>query len=268
MGIARAIRISLARPRARFDRMKRQAEQGGLSAMRSELGEGLRSRAVPAPLRGAARKLASLIDPTRPAKKAHHTPHSPPRTHARSPELDPGVARPPAEVTATGVDSGAEPPEPLDGTPVDASVVGATPTYNATPIEVEPVDATPVVVSAVEVTPLEVTPLDVQALAAEPVAAEPAAAEPVAAEPVAAESRKPKRAAASAHATSERKPQPSQPRKPEKKPPASTTAPSARAPTKEKLAADHGAAKHLARSGSRAAKKRGGPSADTTSKKK
>jgi hypothetical protein len=263
MGIARAIRISLARPRARLDRMKRQAEQGGLSAVRSELGEGLRSRAVPAPLRGAARKLASLIDPSRPAKKAHHTPHAAPRTHAGSPEIDPGVARPPAEVTTTGVDSGAEPPEPLDGTPVDASTVGATPTYDATPIEVEPVDATPVAVSALEVTPLEVTPLEVQALEAEPLEAEALEAAPVAAEPT-----KPKPAAATAHAASERKPQPAQPRKPEKRPAASATAPSARAATKEKLAADHGAAKHLARSGSRAAKKRGSPSADTTSKKK
>jgi hypothetical protein len=253
MGIARALR-----------RVKRQAKQGGLSSMRSEIGEGLRSRAVPAPLRGAARKLASLIDPTRPAKKAHHAPsHAAPRTHAHAdaPEIDPGIARPPAEVTATGVDSGAEPAEPLDGTPVDATTVGATPTYNATPIEVEPVDATPVAVSPAEVTALEITALEI-----EPLEAEPPEAEPAEAKPTAAKLDKPKPASTSSQAASKSKPQPR--KSLAKKPPTSVSAPSAPEATKEKLAADHGAAKHLARSGSRTAKKHGSPSADTTSKKK
>ena len=250
MGIARAIR-----------RVKRQAKQGGLNAVMTGLGEGLRSRSVPAPLRGAARKIAALIDPTRAPKASHHTAASHAPEHgtqaardglgvvAGLPELDPGIARPPAEVTPTGVDSGAEPSEPIDGTPVDPLAVGATPTYNATPLQVEPVDASPAEVKAVEVEPLEVSLRELPAVEKAPRGHEPTKAAHINVEHASAKPSKPKKNGA-------------------KKPAQAHAKPHTPEPTKEKLAADGEAAKSVARSGSRAAKKRASTRADTTSKKK
>ena len=244
MGIARAIR-----------RVKRQAKQGGLNAVMTGLGEGLRSRSVPAPLRGAARKIAALIDPTRASEASHHGAPSHAAQHGAKhateaardglgvvgglPEPDPGIARPPARVTPTGVDSGAEPSEPLDGTPVDPLVVGATPTFNATPLQVEPIDASPAEVKAIEVQPLEISLRELPI--AEDATLANAEHPPTPAKTKKNAAKKPARA----HARSET---------PE--------------PTKEKLAAAGEAAKSVARSGSRAAKRPASTRADTTSKKK
>ncbi|MDB4974399.1 MAG: hypothetical protein JWN48_2740 [Myxococcaceae bacterium] len=244
MGIARAIR-----------RVKRQAKQGGLNAVIEGLGEGLRSRSVPAPLRGAARKIASLIDPTRSARKGR--PGSSPAAHASTrsaaaratsadPYLEPapGSARTPTEVTATGVDSGAEPSEPSDDMLVDAQRVGATPTYNATPVEVAPVDASPSEVAKVVVKPVEVSLHDLPAVEAE-LNEESELSEAASIE-------------GQVHA-------PQAETSPKKSPAKKPKTPEA---TKEKLAADGGAAKSVARSGSSTSKKGAGARAGKTSKKK
>ncbi|MDB4989050.1 MAG: hypothetical protein JWN04_4228 [Myxococcaceae bacterium] len=246
MGIARAIR-----------RVKRQAKQGGFTAVMTGLGEGLRSRAVPAPLRGAARKIAALIDPTRspksrPASTPRHTKHGTP-SHEPLTESEGGGARARGGVAPIGVDSGAEPLEPADDTPVDAVRVGATPTYNATPVEVAPLDATPVEVTPIEVKPpLEVTLEDLPSVEAAPLGEEPelgtsSTVEAKLSAPVA---------------------KPSAPKNSTKK--AAAAAPKPKTPelAKEKLAADGEAAKSVARSGSRTAKKPASTRADTTSKKK
>jgi hypothetical protein len=162
MGIARALR-----------RVKRQAKQGGLNALRSGLGEELRSRSVPGPLRGAARKIAAFIDPSSVARSAHKpgssaTIATSERTHTEN--LRPV---PPEHANKLGSDLGeppvSEPVAPAEDTAVDPRVVGATPVFNATPAEVEPVDATPSDIAPIDATPVT---LDASALAeAAPVAA-------------------------------------------------------------------------------------------------
>jgi hypothetical protein len=132
MGIARALR-----------RVKRQAKQGGLGALRSGLGEELRSGAIPAPLRGAARRIAAIIDPrSGRARQPGSTAvpiveRTPPETLRHAP---------PAQANKVGSDRGDAPSQPeaprADDT-VDPISVGATPVYDATPTEVAPVDATP-----------------------------------------------------------------------------------------------------------------------------
>jgi hypothetical protein len=87
----------------------------------------------------------------------------PARTHVATAAASAAVYQPqvvtntPDHVTFTGTDSGVEPNDgPRDDTPVDPRVVGATPTYNATPIEVAPVEVTPIDATPVEVTPIEI----------------------------------------------------------------------------------------------------------------
>jgi hypothetical protein len=253
MGIARTI-----------ERVKRQAKQGGLGAVRATLGEELRSSAIPAPLRSAAQRLAALLDPARSPEPAPSTvyqvsyeqagrsapanenerkrPHADPASSAqRLEEVSlTSPVRPPEHVTTTGNDSGAAPDEPAPELEVDPSAVGATPTFDATPVEAAALDATP----------REAAPID---------------ATPALIEPLTSPTREP-------HATA--KPDRSEPSHPKAK--ARTDGPrkpaaaksSATHPKKEKLA-DHGeAAKSVARSSSRGAKQRTSPKADTTSKKK
>lgn len=255
MGIARAIR-----------RVKRHAKQGGLNAVMTGLGEGLRSRSVPAPLRGAARKIAALIDPTRSAKTSHYAAHTAQHDttvdHGDAGELglERGIASPPSEVTPTGVDSGAEPSEPLEGTPVDPLAVGATPTFNATPLQVEPIDATPDEVKPIEVAPIEVSLRELPSADLGANEDGPAATDaqlddgPVVSSAPSLEQSPPSGAKPKKNAA--------------KKPAQAQTKPETSEPTKEKLAADGEAAKSVARSGSRAAKRRASPRAGNTSKKK
>lgn len=163
MGIARA-----------FERVKRQARQVGFDAVIEGVGEQLRSDAIPGPLRGAAWRIAALLEAAcpvsgvRPDQRARELIHQDRAATGRTPErgspelrsaevnssarerpmpADQRVApqaTPPAErVSPTGADGGAHPEPPVEGTPVDPALVGATPTFSAAPINVSPVDATP-----------------------------------------------------------------------------------------------------------------------------
>ena len=184
-----------------IERVKRQARQSGLGAMIGGVGEHLRSAAVPSPLRGAAWRIANLLDaacpnasaaPNQRARELIHqdraairsdptsakaaraegamdrasaaatrpqsavalhedvspssaakAPVEVPVAQVSSARVDQSARVPVREVSATAVDSGASPSEPIEGTKVDPRKVDATPTFNATPVQVEPVDATP-----------------------------------------------------------------------------------------------------------------------------
>jgi hypothetical protein len=145
MGIARALR-----------RVKRQAQRGGLGALRSGLGEELRSGAIPRPLRKAARRIAALIDPNT-ERAAKRQPGSTATPAVERPPVETLRHAPPAQANKLGSDRGdapIEPEPPLDTTAVDPLRVGATPVYDATPVEVAPLDATPAVVALADVTPI------------------------------------------------------------------------------------------------------------------
>jgi len=236
-------------------RVKRQAKQGIAG-----LGEGLQSSVVPRPLRGAVRRLAELLGGKKATARARKEPARP-QTATPSSVYQPQVATDtPDQVTFTGTDSGVEPNiEPRDDTPVDPTAVGATPTYNATPIEVAPVDATPVDATPVDASPVEVTPIELApaALAAAPHAApaledEPRAEMDEATRPTAAPASKQPSRSAGASRNGKKRPAPA----------------GDEATAKEKVAPSGEAAKTLARSGSRGSKKRSGPRADSSSKKK
>lgn len=258
-------------------RVKRQAKQG-----MAGLGEGLTSSVVPRPLRGAARRLAELLGANKPTSRARK---DPPRVHAAptasAPAYQPQVViKTPTHVTFTGTDSGVEPnDEPRDDTPVDPRVVGATPTYNATPIEVAPLEVTPV-----DATPIDATPVEIQTAA---IIVEAEADSDVAdtggrdstvdvSDAELTEVEAPRSQAA--------EPQPASTKKPSVPPKAKAKA-SPRggngsgggkkraaaaadgATSKEKVAPSGEAAKTLARSGSGGSKKRSGARADTSKKK-
>ncbi|HEY6878126.1 MAG TPA: hypothetical protein VI299_08900 [Polyangiales bacterium] len=274
MGIARALR-----------RVKRQAKRGGLGALRTGLGEELRSGSIPAPLQGAARRIAALIDPGS-ARRAARAPGS---------SASPAVVRtppetlrhePPEHANQLGSDRGVPPaPEPqalAEGTAVDPITVGATPVYDATPIEAAPVDATPADLSIPDATPIVVA---AEALVSEPDATEPAASEPDATErgPTEADATEP--ALSAPEASAEATPQLAD--APEAEPATSRSPAGAEAkankPTsgnakkkgnaeapddeaKEKLAAPVGEAKSAARSGPKGKRSKG--HGGKTSKKK
>jgi hypothetical protein len=235
-------------------RVKRQAKQGIVG-----LGEGLQSSVVPRPLRGAARRLAELLGAKKATTRARKEParaHPPAPSAVYQPQV---AASTPDKVTFTGTDSGIEPNvEPRADTPVDAAVVGAIPTYDATPIEVAPVEVTAVDATPVEVTPIEIAPAAIVS-ADRLVAADTSdATQPIAMVPPSGTNtsagtgnKQPARSGAAARNG--------------KKRPASVTGEAA---TKEKVAPSEEAAKTLARSGSRGSKKRSGPRADLSGKKK
>lgn len=227
-------------------RVKRQAKQG-----MAGLGEGLQSAVVPRPLRGAARRLAELLGASKATARARKEPLRP-HAAATSAAYQPQVASDtPDEVTFTGTDSGVEPnDEPRDDTPVDPSAVGATPTYDATPVEVAPLEVTPVDASPVDATPLEVTPLEIT-----PIDLSPAVHDAPGDGKTRAETPEQKPSAASPGKAASRS---------SKKRPAPTHGGES---TKEKLAASEEAAKTLARSGSGGSKKRSGARAGTSKKK-
>jgi hypothetical protein len=221
MGIARAL-----------GRVKRQAKRGGLGALRSGLGEELRSGSIPAPLRGAARRIAALIDPTRPSSHKPGSSATPVVERAHTESLR---AAPPEHANKLGSDRGdapiTEPEQPASDVAVDPIAVGATPVYDATPTEVAPIDATPDEVALVDVTPVVVESEQVELSAVEEAAA------PV--EPSA-----PKKKSGNAGAKKKAGP----------------------AEAKEKLAPAGEEAKSAARSGTKA--KRSGPQGGKASKKK
>ncbi|HEX5658227.1 MAG TPA: hypothetical protein VFX59_13580 [Polyangiales bacterium] len=173
-----------------------------------------------------------MIDPT--SKRASRQPGStatpvvertPPETLRHAP---------PEQPNKVGSDRGDAPVEPevlVDTDSVDPISVGATPVYNATPLEVQPVDATPADVAVGEVTPLVIEPI-VEAVEAKPT-----------------ETAKPKPPKKSGNG-------------PAKKPSVRPPAPDA----KEKLAPASGAAKSVARSGTKA-KSSGGKGGKTSKKK-
>jgi hypothetical protein len=255
--------------------VRRQAKQGILG-----LGEGLQSAVVPRPLRGAASRLAELLGAkkaTARARKEPTRPHSPAGV-VYQPQV---TADTPDEVTFTGIDSGLEPNrEPRDDTPVDPAVVGAIPTYDATPTEVAPVevtaiDATPVEVTPVEVTPVEVTPVEVTPIELAPAALVSAdALAAVEARPRARERRDDASEATRPLATPAGTPAPTGSKQAARGGSAARNGKKRPAPaggeaaSKEKVAPSEEAAKTLARSGSRGSKKRSGPRADSSSKKK
>ncbi|MET0286645.1 MAG: hypothetical protein ABW352_19345 [Polyangiales bacterium] len=237
MGIARALK-----------RVKRQAKRGGLGALRSGLGEELRSGAIPGPLRGAARRIAAIIDPG--SKRSTYQPGS-----TATPIVDRAPTEtlrhaPPAQANKVGSDRGdapVQPEAPSDTDEVDPISVGATPVYDATPAVVAPIDATPSDVASADVTPVVVSaPLVIES---EPVEPKPAAEKP--AKPEAKPAAQPK---------AQSKAQPKKPANGKAKP---STPPAA---AKEKLAPSEEAAKSVARSGTKA--KRSGGSGGKTSKKK
>lgn len=277
MQIARTIR-----------RVKRQAREGGLGALRVSLGEELRSSAIPSPLRPAARRLAALLDPGRSRASSQQTPAALAQSSLSSarggdggdgeearrsasvyepaPSAEPASADSSAvPLVSTATDSGAQPVEPAADTQVDARVVGATPTVNATPVEAQAVDASPVEVSVVDATPTAVAAVAEVALAPGRAAEAPSVKPTTKREAGAnAEADQPASKAQAAGAGNHGKPRTPKPRKaaPE------TATPERAAAKKEKLAPSGEAAKSLARSGSRGAKQRSGGSNGTTSKKK
>ncbi len=229
MGLARALR-----------RVKKQAKRGGLGALRSGLGEELRSGAIPGPLRSAARRIAAIIDP----HTAHgaRKPGSTATPAYEAPRTETLRHAPPAQANKLGSDRGDAPVEPTtlsDSDAVNPISVGATPVYDATPVEAEPVDATPqdVVREVVQdIAPVIVSNVETSAAPApveDVVLEEPAPAKP---------------AAKTKNGASKKK----------------ASAPAAA--TKEKLAPAPEAAKSAARSAPKA--KRSGGQAGKTSKKK
>lgn len=241
MGIARALR-----------RVKRQAKRGGLGALRSGLGEELRSGAIPAPLRGAARRIAAIIDPSR---RSSHQPGSTATPVVERAPMETLRHAPPAQANKLGSDRGdapVEPEAPVETDVVDPITVGATPVYDATPLEVEPVDATPA-----DVAPVVVEPVAVEPVIAEPVAIEPAEAEALSETPVRAEGPKAVAPAAAEAASEQSAP------KPKAKKKAGASVPP---PAKEKLAPASGQATPATRSTTKA--KRSGGQGGKTSKKK
>jgi hypothetical protein len=255
MGITRALQ-----------RVKRQARRGGLGALRTGLGEGLRSASIPRPLRGAAKRIAALLDPASMSRHSSHKPgstatHAVERAHTENLR-----AVPPEHANKVGSDRGDAPstePEALDsGTAVDPVAVGATPVYDATPLEVEPVDASPTDVAAVDATPitLEATSVAVAAGAVEAVV-EPAPEPVLAPAPAAA---KPKAKAKPRHV--EARPRAGEQRAAHGS--AKKSAAPLAAEPKEKLAPAEEAAKSAARSGPKGAAKRPHGQGGKTSKKK
>lgn len=274
-------------------RVKRQAKQG-----MAGLGEGLQSSVVPRPLRGAARRLAELLGANKPTSRARK---DPPRPHAApaasAPAYQPQVVtKTPTHVTFTGTDSGVEPnDEPRDDTPVDPRVVGATPTYNATPIEVAPVEVTPIDATPVDATPIEIAPAvivgpaddelassdvgdteadvsDAKATGTEAARAQRTASVEAHAEPLATQVDTTRAEPGDAKPAATKKP--SVPPKAKAQPRAGNGNGKKRAAgavddatSKEKVAPSGEAAKTLARSGSGGAKKRSGSRADTSKKK-
>lgn len=262
MGIARTI-----------ERVRQQARQGGLPAVMAGLGEELRSEHVPGPLRSAAQRLAALLEAARPSSARRAAERSDDvRAEASAsarPQQEPvaneetsaaSMARPaPGEVsTHTGDDHGDEPGpiEPEAGTPVDPAAVGATPLINASPIEVQAIDATPDEVESVDATPDEVVPL----LPRDESDSEPALAAALEEKPELLAELAPRpepQAIASEAANSQSD---------------DATGDSALnvkgENLKEEVAQSGEAAKNLARSTSRGAKKRSGSKANKTSKKK
>lgn len=259
MGIARAI-----------ERVKRQARQGGLSAVMAGLGEELRSTQIPGPLRSTAQRIATLLEGGRSGAGArpkqaptqgdavptpgNGQPVTVPSAGAASntnavpqpSEVADAAARRvdtvplsggAADAMTTGTDSGAVPTsEPAPSTPVDPVEVGATPEVVAGPLEVEPVDASPVDVAPTDASPIEIDPAKVAAPEAD--AHVGSSTENEASKAPRAQARK---AASEAGTLSDGNP-------------------------KEELARPGEAAKNLARSGSRG-KKRGGSRGNTSKKK-
>jgi hypothetical protein len=283
-------------------RVKRQAKQG-----MAGLGEGLQSSVVPRPFRGAARRIAELLGankPTARARKDQPRSHPAPSHEPYQPQV---VSITPDHVTFTGTDSGVEPnDEPRDDTPVDPRAVGATPTYNATPLEVAPVEVTPIDATPVDATPLEIAPAaldgeaygevtDAEVTEAELSDAQLSDAQLTKAEVVradvphadgtdtrAVEIQPPHTADAELAATDTGRGaapraaanKPAVAAKPKTSPRAGTgngkkraAPPSDGATPKEKVAPPGEAAKTLARSGSGGSKKRSGPGAETSKKK-
>jgi hypothetical protein len=244
MGIARALK-----------RVKRQAKRGGLGALRSGLGEELRSGAIPGPLRGAARRIAAIIDPG--SKRSGYQPGSTATPIVERAPVETLRHAPPAQANKVGSDRGdapVQPEAPSDADQVDPISVGATPVYDATPVVAAPIDATPSDVATVEVTPVVVSAPDVA------VESEPAAVEKEAAGVESA----PKAAAPKAKPAVQPKGQPKKPA--DGAPKAKPSSPPA-APAKEKLAAAGEDAKSAARSGTKA-KRSGGQGGKTSKKKK
>jgi hypothetical protein len=244
MGITRALQ-----------RVKRQAKRGGLGALRTGLGEGLRSASIPRPLRGAAKRIAALLDPATMARHSSHKPGATATPAVERTHTENLRAVPPEHANRVGSDRGdapsTEPEAPDSSTVVDPIAVGATPVFDATPLEVEPIDASPSDIAAVDATPitLEATPVEVASEAVE-VAVEPAP-EPVPAPAPAAAKQKAKAKSKHGANGSAKKP----------------AAPLAAEP-KEKLAPAEEAAKSAARSGPKGAAKRPHGQGGKTSKKK
>lgn len=299
MGIAQAI-----------ERVRRQAGRAGLGAVIGGVGEQLRSDAVPTPLRGAAWRIAALLDAACPHAQAKPEQRARDlivedriaiqrnRADQRSAAAAPPAPRPADELvppassarapapSATAVDSGAQPAAPADETPVSAAAVGATPSFNVTPVVVTPVDATPVDEGPVDAFEA-VVEVDASAVtAAEPIEARvPSAAGAANAtranergREATASSLAPPTDAASpgetAHEASTStvtQPPPAKPRSRGKSaqkrstPPAA--APSEPPAAKEKLAAANEDAKTLAHSNPRGSKRRSGSRGDTGKKK-
>jgi hypothetical protein len=300
MGIAEAI-----------ERVRRQARQVGLGAIFEGVSEQLRSNIVPSPLRGAAWRIAALLDallpntsaaPSERARELIHqdraavgavkpqvserpaggeTSSSSPRTvHS---EVVPVASRGlDSDVRLTATDSGASPAMPDEGRRVSASAVGATPTFNATPVVADAVDATPVddapadaLGTVVEVELASSAGQD----AAESVARSDGieAVEPSApgeqSAPREAELRSedaPQHAGSHANGAVQAAPNQPKPSKSRSKHGAQRKRPAAPANgslEQEKLAEPGEAAKTLARSNSRGAKRRSGAKADTSKKK-
>lgn len=255
MGIARAI-----------ERVKRQAKQGGLSAVMAGLGEELRNRQLPRPLRGTAERIATLLEGGARATPSNEHSGEPsngrgdvgivgaasntnaipqPIEVARATAMGVGSPpRAPGSASSTGSDSGAEPGpvEPASSTPVDPLAVGATPEVIASPVQVEPVDASPVEVEVVDATPIEVEPAEIEGAVIEPAHTGPtklSAPETGAPKGGARHGKKPSIDGASANDGN----------------------------SKQDLAQRGEEAKNLARSGSRGAKKRSGSRGNASKKK-
>lgn len=256
-------------------RVKRQAKQGMVG-----LGEGLTSSVVPRPLRGAARRLAELLGANKPTSRARK---DPPRVHAApaasAPAYQPQVVtKTPDHVTFTGTDSGVEPnDEPRVDTPVDPRVVGATPTYNATPVEVAPLEVTPI-----DATPIDATPVEIETAAIIVEAEADSDVADTGGRDSTVDVSDAELTEVGAPRTQAAEPQPTSAKKPSVPPKAKAAsrggngngggkkraAPAADgATTKEKVAPSGEAAKTLARSGSGGSKKRSGARADTSKKK-
>lgn len=258
MGIARALR-----------RVKRQAKRGGLGALRTGLGEELRSGSIPAPLQGAARRIAALIDPGS-ARRSSRKPGSSATSAVVGVPAESLRHAPREYADQLGRDLGdgpaAEPQAPANGTEVDAVAIGATPVYDATPVEAAPVDATPDDLSIPDAAAVVVAS---DAGASEPDASEPVASEPNASERLAVEPDATEPALSAPEAASAEEAAPARVDQPQAKKKGNGQQPGTAATSseaKEKLAAPAEEAKSAARSGPKGKRPKG--HGGKTSKKK